>query len=181
MPPISWTKPVPTRLRIPSASYMTREINSPRFQCATGSNSSTVTVTVSGQIFCTWTDETQEMRPAARLKETALIPTQTSEPTDQMARVVIVVRVRPETECWIHYRDRDGSTGQQLLANGQKLELELGGPVKLTVGNAGFFTRNGVTLQLEFSDHLAFLADTQPQKLQPRAQPADPRTFDGYR
>jgi len=40
-------------------------------------------------------------------------------------------------ECWIHYRDRDGMTGQQLLSNGQSLDLELAGPIKLTVGNAG--------------------------------------------
>jgi hypothetical protein len=40
-------------------------------------------------------------------------------------------------ECWIHYRDRDGMTGENLLVNGDQLSLELVGPVKLTVGNAG--------------------------------------------
>ncbi len=81
----------------------------------------------------------QEMRPArpgARLKETALIPPQTNEPTDQVERVVIVVRVRPETECWIHYRDRDGAAGGKLLAGGAEERIELPGPVKLTIGDA---------------------------------------------
>ncbi len=51
--------------------------------------------------------------------------------------VRMTVEVNLGTECWIHYRDREGMTGQQLLANGQRVALELGGPVKLTVGNAG--------------------------------------------
>ena len=51
--------------------------------------------------------------------------------------VRMTVEVDPGTECWIHYRDRDGMTGERLLANGQRLALELPGPVKLTVGNAG--------------------------------------------
>lgn len=53
------------------------------------------------------------------------------------AMVELTVSVRPGEECWIHYRDRDGMTGQHLLANGQTLPLALAGPVKLTVGNAG--------------------------------------------
>ncbi len=51
--------------------------------------------------------------------------------------VKMTVQVDPGEECWIHYRDRDGMTGQRLLANGQQLDLELAGPIKLTVGNAG--------------------------------------------
>ena len=51
--------------------------------------------------------------------------------------VKMTVQVDLDEECWIHYRDRDGMMGQQLLADGQQLDLELAGPVKLTVGNAG--------------------------------------------
>lgn len=64
-------------------------------------------------------------------------------PTDTAAVVVDdpVVKMTFEVglgeECWIHYRDRDGMTGENLLVNGEQLSLELVGPVKLTVGNAG--------------------------------------------
>jgi len=51
--------------------------------------------------------------------------------------VKMTVEVEHGEECWIHYRDRDGMTGQRLLTNGQQINLELAGPVKLTVGNAG--------------------------------------------
>ena len=44
------------------------------------------------------------------------------------------------SECWIRYRDREGRTGQQLLARGQDLEIELIGPVLLTLGNAAAVT-----------------------------------------
>jgi len=47
------------------------------------------------------------------------------------------VEVDPGEECWIHYRDREGKTGQRLLGDGHHLNLELAGPVKLTIGNAG--------------------------------------------
>jgi cytoskeletal protein RodZ len=58
------------------------------------------------------------------------------EPTgDSVVRMT--VEVDDGEECWIQYRDGDGMTGQRLLANGQQLALELVGPVKLTVGNAG--------------------------------------------
>jgi len=51
--------------------------------------------------------------------------------------VKMIFEVGPGEECWIHYRDRDGMTGENLLVNGDRLSLELVGPVKLTVGNAG--------------------------------------------
>lgn len=54
---------------------------------------------------------------------------------DEVVRMT--VEVAEGEECWIHYRDREGMTGQQLLAGGERLALELVGPVKLTVGNAG--------------------------------------------
>ncbi len=50
--------------------------------------------------------------------------------------IPIVIRVRPETECWIRYRDRNGMSGEKLLAGGDVIRYELAGPVKLTVGDA---------------------------------------------
>ena len=68
-------------------------------------------------------------------------PRQPAQPetgdVEDESMVRMTVQVDLGMECWIHYRDRDGMTGQQLLTNGQRLALELGGPVKLTVGNAG--------------------------------------------
>jgi len=74
--------------------------------------------------------------PGVRFKETASVPPQATEPTDEVERVVIVIRVRQETECWIHYRDRDGAAGGKLLAGGAEERIDLAGPVKLTVGDA---------------------------------------------
>jgi cytoskeletal protein RodZ len=53
------------------------------------------------------------------------------------AMVQMIVAVDQGEECWIHYRDREGMTGQRMLTSGVALTLELAGPVKLTVGNAG--------------------------------------------
>lgn len=80
--------------------------------------------------------EAREIRPEAS-------PTPRSESTlteidvavESMVKMILEVGLGEE--CWIHYRDSDGMTGQQLLANGQQVTLELAGPVKLTVGNAG--------------------------------------------
>jgi cytoskeletal protein RodZ len=54
--------------------------------------------------------------------------------------ISITVRVQDEKECWIQYRDREGMTDQRLLRGGQEIRLELRGPVKFTVGNAGAAT-----------------------------------------
>lgn len=51
--------------------------------------------------------------------------------------VTIVVRVKPEMECWIHFRDRNGVAGGKLLGGGSEERIGLPGPVKLTVGDAG--------------------------------------------
>jgi hypothetical protein len=51
--------------------------------------------------------------------------------------VSITIRVRPEMECWIHYRDHNGAAGGKLLSGGTEENIELPGPVKLTVGDAG--------------------------------------------
>ena len=50
--------------------------------------------------------------------------------------VDLKILVEPNEECWIRYRDREGRSEQRLLAGGESLELQLEGPVKLTVGNA---------------------------------------------
>jgi len=50
--------------------------------------------------------------------------------------VVFTVRVRPDMECWIYYRDGDGVAGDRLLTGGTEERIALGGPVKLTIGNA---------------------------------------------
>jgi DNA-binding XRE family transcriptional regulator len=52
-------------------------------------------------------------------------------------QVAITIRVRQEMECWIHYRDHNGAAGGKLLAGGTEETIELAGPVKLTVGDAG--------------------------------------------
>jgi cytoskeletal protein RodZ len=54
--------------------------------------------------------------------------------------ISLAVRVDPAKECWIHYRDREGRTEQRLLPGGSDVRLQLKGPVKLTVGNAGAAT-----------------------------------------
>lgn len=70
--------------------------------------------------------------PTPRLDYTETAPDAVD---DSMVRMTF--EVGSGEECWIHYRDRDGMTGQKLLANADQLTLELAGPVKLTVGNAG--------------------------------------------
>jgi transcriptional regulator with XRE-family HTH domain len=51
-------------------------------------------------------------------------------------RVSILIRVRPDMESWIHYRDGDGVASGKLLAGGAEERIDLMGPVKLTVGDA---------------------------------------------
>ncbi len=47
------------------------------------------------------------------------------------------VRIPEGAECWIRYRDGQGRSEQKLLFGGERLELTLPPPVRLTVGNAG--------------------------------------------
>jgi len=81
------------------------------------------------------------IRPTLQPKPSRTPMEEAEEPLVKMA-----VRVDPGEECWIHFRDRDGMTGERLLRNGQQLDLELAGPIKLTVGNAGAveFTVDGL-------------------------------------
>lgn len=68
-------------------------------------------------------------------------PTPSSSPVRQESahdsdELTIIVRVRPDSECWIHYRDGDGLAGGKLIAGGSEERVVLAGPVKLTVGDA---------------------------------------------
>jgi len=85
----------------------------------------------------------RQVPPTVRVRATPSLAPSVAEPTDEAERVVIVVRVRPEMECWIHYRDRDGAAGGKLLAGGAEERIELAAPVKLTVGDA-----NAVVLEV---------------------------------
>jgi len=51
--------------------------------------------------------------------------------------VAITIRVRPDSECWVHYRDHNGVAGGELLAGGAEERIVLVGPIKLTIGDAG--------------------------------------------
>lgn len=64
--------------------------------------------------------------------------------------VTMLVRVNIGKECWIHYRDREGVTDGRLLNGGDELQLQLRGPVKFTVGNAGAVSI--VVGETEYSD-----------------------------
>ncbi len=54
--------------------------------------------------------------------------------------MAITIRVRPESECWVHYRDHNGVAGGKLLAGGAEESMVLVGPIKLTIGDAGAAT-----------------------------------------
>ena len=84
------------------------------------------------------------LQPSRRVSPTARAvaqapPLQSAESAaaqDKIELVTFTVRVRPEMECWIHYRDRDGVAGGRLLPGGTEERITLGGPVKLTIGDA---------------------------------------------
>ena len=80
--------------------------------------------------------DTRAAKPATR-PTPPMNPTRTPAEEADEPMVKLTARVDLGEECWIHYRDRDGMTGERLLKNGQQLDLELAGPIKLTVGNAG--------------------------------------------
>jgi transcriptional regulator with XRE-family HTH domain len=70
------------------------------------------------------------------VQATPLMMATATEPVEEVQRISILVKVHPEMECWIHYRDRDGVAGGKLLAGGTAERIDLVGPVKLTVGDA---------------------------------------------
>jgi transcriptional regulator with XRE-family HTH domain len=74
--------------------------------------------------------------PARELRPPVTRAPDATAVADDADRVSIILRVHPEMECWIHYRDRDGIAGGKLLAGGTEEVIDLMGPVKLTVGDA---------------------------------------------
>jgi len=80
----------------------------------------------------------QRVSPTARAVPEPQLPQRTESVAAQATidLVVFTVRVRPDMECWIYYRDRDGVAGGRLLAGGTEERISLGGPVKLTIGDA---------------------------------------------
>ena len=86
-------------------------------------------------------EETQRARLSApsgiALRKTPTMVVPIAENSVESENVSIIVRVRPEMECWIHFRDRDGIAGGKLLEGGSEERIELPGPVKLTVGDGG--------------------------------------------
>jgi cytoskeletal protein RodZ len=76
--------------------------------------------------------------PATRQRQPSPSPVRIEDEAPVEAQVVsITIRVRPEMECWIHYRDSNGAAGGKLLSGGTEETIQLAGPVKLTVGDAG--------------------------------------------
>jgi len=60
--------------------------------------------------------------------------------TPTVETLVVELAVADASECWIHFRDAAGRQDRRLLNGGDRLELEVAWPVKLTVGNAGAVT-----------------------------------------
>ncbi len=52
----------------------------------------------------------------------------------------VEIAVADASECWVHVRDAAGRQDRRLLNGGDRLQLEVAWPVKLTVGNAGAVT-----------------------------------------
>jgi cytoskeletal protein RodZ len=77
--------------------------------------------------------------PGTRPTEISSVADDTAnQPEDSDQKIVkLQLTVDEGKECWVHYRDYEGRTGQQLLSGGEELALELVGPVLVTVGNAG--------------------------------------------
>jgi len=82
---------------------------------------------------------TPEARPTRDIASPLPEQPQQAEAADDDT-VDLSLSVAGGSECWIRYRDREGRTGQQLLSRGQDLDIELMGPVLLTLGNAAAVT-----------------------------------------
>jgi len=76
------------------------------------------------------------LHPTWMPSPTAPLPDDVGQPRIEGA-VNLKIQALDDQECWVHYRDGDGRTGQQLLSAEQQLDLDLHGPVLLTLGNAG--------------------------------------------
>ena len=64
------------------------------------------------------------------------VEVETALPETEGGLINVLIRVRTDRECWVHYRDRNGRTGQELLLAGSTRPIELEGPALLTLGNA---------------------------------------------
>ncbi len=59
------------------------------------------------------------------------------EATEDDSLVSVRIAVAAGSECWVHYRDREGQVGQRLLRSGDSVTLDLAWPAHLSIGNAG--------------------------------------------
>lgn len=82
-------------------------------------------------------------RPAEKQARSVATPFAVESPSpvpspsgESSQRVKATIQVGEGKECWIHFRDHEGVTGQDLLRDGESRDLDLPGPVLLTVGNA---------------------------------------------
>jgi len=83
-------------------------------------------------------NELRGAQPTASQRRPSPSPVRVEENLSVTTEIVsITIRVRPEMECWIHYRDNNGAAGGKLLSGGTEETIALAGPVKLTVGDAG--------------------------------------------
>lgn len=71
---------------------------------------------------------------AVNVAPASLVPERNTVPSARLVK--FAVKVSAGRECWIRYRDADGRTAQRFLRGGESLQLEVGGPVLLTLGNA---------------------------------------------
>ncbi len=76
------------------------------------------------------------VEPVPRMPTPSPVVTAEADTMDP-EEVAITIRVRPESECWVHYRDHNGVAGGKLLAGGAEERIVLVGPIKLTIGDAG--------------------------------------------
>lgn len=81
------------------------------------------------------------LRSSPTADDAGAVPSPTLPPTPEgdeaVETAIFTLRVAADGECWVHVRDREGRTEQRLLVGGSRTTLELSGPVRLTVGNAG--------------------------------------------
>jgi len=83
-------------------------------------------------------NEFRAVPPVTSQRRPSPSPVRTEDDAPVLTQIVsITIRVRPEMECWIHYRDNNGAAGGKLLSGGTEETISLAGPVKLTVGDAG--------------------------------------------
>jgi cytoskeletal protein RodZ len=83
------------------------------------------------------TVQTPTLTPTGIPLSSADSPVGTDAMNDVGQAVELSVTVEDSRECWLHFRDGDGRTGERLLTHGASVSLELTGPAVVTIGNAG--------------------------------------------